>query len=52
MTRETTRVELPPVPGNDWKQWAEQLRDYLQRLETQKQNTLDDHEERITALEP
>ena len=52
MTRQTTRGELPPTPGNDWKQWAEQLIDYLQRQNTELQNQIDDHEARIEALEP
>ena len=42
----------PPFVESNVKQWAEDLIDFLKRQQEATDNTLDDHETRITALEP
>lgn len=48
----STREAPPPHNRDDPNLWAEDLIDYLVRLVNDLQQQLDDHESRITTLEP
>ena len=51
-SRQPSTVELPPQPPTDLKRWAEDVIDYLTRLNTDKQRQIDALEARIATLEP
>jgi hypothetical protein len=50
-SRQATSVELPPQPPINLQQWAEDIIDYLTRMNQEKQRQIDDLQERVTALE-
>lgn len=45
-------IERPPEYNGDLPAWAEDLIDYLLRLNADKQRQLNDLEARVEALEP
>ena len=51
-SRQPSTVETVPQPPTDIRRWAEDIIDYLTRLNTDKQRQIDALEARITALEP
>lgn len=50
--RASSSVELPPQPPTNLQEWAEEIIDYLTRMNTDKQRQIDALDARLTALEP
>ena len=51
-SRQPSTVEAPPPPSPNIHRWAEEIVDYLVRMNTDKQRQIDALEARIVALEP
>ena len=49
--RRSGSVETPPTPTGELRRWAEEIVDYLIRMNTDKQRQIDDLAARVEALE-